>query len=118
LFFLDEKPFETELRDLLHQLPSFLIIGNPLTNRLLHALRDMDHLPLLSHPEGQIKTGMRLASGALAARLPTGPLHRHEAAAEEGLFVKDLGKTGSSPTFRIWQVASGTHKDSPPFEYD
>ena len=87
-------------------MPSFLIIGNPLTDRLFHGLRDMDHLSLFSYPEGQIKARMKLASGALAAGLPTGPLHGDEAAAEEGLIVKDLGETGPSPTFRIGQVAS------------
>jgi hypothetical protein len=75
----------------------------------------MDHLSLFSHPEGQIKAGMKLASGALAAGLPTGALHRDEAAAEEGLFVKDLGETGPSPTFRVGQVASRAHEESPPF---
>ena len=115
MFFLDEESFETELRDLLHQLPSFLIIGNPLTDRLLHGLRDMDHLSFFSYPEGQVKARMKLAPGALTAGLPTGPLHGDEAAADEGLLVKDLGETGSSPTFRIGQVASRTHEDSPPF---
>ncbi len=76
----------------------------------------MNHLSLFSYPESQIKTGMKLASGALAAGLPTGPLHGHEAATEEGLFVKDLGEAGSSPTFRIGQVASRAHKGSPPFK--
>ena len=51
--------------------------------------------------------------GALAAGLPTGPLHGDEAAAEERLFVKDLGETGSSPTFRIGQVASRAHELKP-----
>jgi len=59
---------------------------------------------------------MKFTSGALTARLPTGPLHGDEAAAEEGLFMKDLGKAGSSPTFRIGQVASRAHLGSPPFE--
>ena len=111
LFFLDEESFQTELRDLLHQAPSFLIIGNPLTDRLLHGLRDMDHLPFFSYPESQIKAGMKLASGALAAGLPAGALHGDEAAAEEGLFVKDLGETGPGPTFWVGQVASGTHRE-------
>jgi hypothetical protein len=78
----------------------------------------MDHLSLFSHPKGQIKARMKLAPGALAAGLPTGPLHGNQAAAEEGLFVKDLGETGSSPTFRIGQVASRAHEASPPFEFD
>jgi hypothetical protein len=76
----------------------------------------MDHLSLFSYPQGQIKAGMKLASGALAAGLPTTPLHSDEAAAEQGLLVKDLGETGSSPTFRIGQVASRTHEASPPFQ--
>ena len=101
LFFLDEESLQTELRDLLHQVPSFLIIGNPLTDRLFHALRDMDHLSLLSHPQGQIKAGMELTSGALAAGLSAGSLHRDEAAQDKGLFVKDLGEAGASPPFRI-----------------
>jgi hypothetical protein len=116
LFFLDEESLQTELRDLLHQVPSFLIIGNPLTDRLFHALRDMDHLSLLSHPQGQIKAGMELTSGALAAGLSAGSLHRDEAAQDKGLFVKDLGEAGASPPFRIGQVASRAHGDSPPFK--
>jgi hypothetical protein len=76
----------------------------------------MDHLSFFAHPQGQIKARVKFASGALAAGLPTSPLHGDEAAAEEGLFVKDLGETGSSPTFRIGQVASRTHEDSPPFQ--
>jgi hypothetical protein len=74
----------------------------------------MDHLSLFSYPEGQIKAGMELASGALTAELPTSPLHGDEAAAEKGLIVKDLGETGSGPTLRIGQVASRTHQGSPP----
>jgi hypothetical protein len=71
----------------------------------------MDHLSLFSHPESQVKARMKLASGALAAGLPTGALHGDQAAAEEGLLVKDLGETGSSPALRIGQMASGTHRD-------
>jgi hypothetical protein len=67
--------------------PSFLVIGNPLTDRLFHGLRDMDHLSFSSYPEGQIKAWMKLAPGALAARLSAGPLHGDEAATEEKLFV-------------------------------
>jgi hypothetical protein len=62
----------------------------------------MDHLSFLAHPEGQIKTGMKLASGALAAGLPTSPLHGDEATTEKGLVVKNLGKSGPSPSFWIW----------------
>jgi hypothetical protein len=51
----------------------------------------MDHLSFFSYPQGQIKARMKLASGALAAGLSTGSLHGDEAAAEEGLIVKDLG---------------------------
>jgi hypothetical protein len=76
----------------------------------------MDHLSFFSHPEGQIKAGMKFASGALAAGFPTSPPHGDQAAAEEGLIVKDLGETGSSPTFRIGQMASRAHEDSPPFQ--
>jgi hypothetical protein len=76
----------------------------------------MDHLTLLSHPERQIKARVKFASSALAAGFPTSPLHADEAATEEGLFVKDLGETGPSPTFRIGQVASRAHGDSPPFQ--
>jgi hypothetical protein len=36
----------------------------------------MDHLSLPSYPEGKVKTRVKLASGALAARLAAGPLHR------------------------------------------
>jgi len=71
----------------------------------------MDHLSLFSDPESQIKTGVKFASGTLAARLPAGALHGHEAAAEEGLIVKDLSETGPGPPFRIRQMASRTHKD-------
>ncbi len=77
----------------------------------------MDHLSLFSDPEGQIKARMKFPPGALADGLSTSPLHRDEAAAEEGLFVKDLGETGSRPTFRVRQVASRAHKGSPPFEF-
>jgi hypothetical protein len=76
----------------------------------------MDHLSLFSYSQGQIKAGMKFASGTLAAGFPTGALHRDEAAAEEGLIVKDLGETGSRPTFWVGQVASRAHKSSPPFE--
>jgi len=116
LFFLDEESLQTELRDLLQQVPSFLIIGNPLTDRLFHALRDMDHLSLFSDSQGQIKAGMELASGALAAGLSAGSLHRDEAAQDQGLFVKDLGEAGASPPFRNGQVASRAHEGSPPFK--
>ena len=75
----------------------------------------MDHLSFFSYPEGQIKAGMKLASGALAAGLSTGALHGNQAAAEKGLVVKDLGEAGPSPTFRIGQVASRTHQGSPLF---
>jgi hypothetical protein len=78
----------------------------------------MDHLSLSSHPEGQIKTRMKFTPGALAAGLPAGALHGDQATAEEGLFVKDLGETGSSPTFPIGQVASRAHEASPPFQFD
>ena len=101
LFFLDEESLQTELRDLLHQVPSFLIIGNPLTDRLLHGLRDMDHLSLPSDPEGQVKARMKFAAGALAAGFPAGPLHGNQTATEEGLFVKNLGQTGTGPSFGI-----------------
>jgi len=60
--------------------PSFQIIGNPSTDWLLHGLRDMDHLSLSTHPQGQVKAGMKLASVALAAGLSAGSLHRDEAA--------------------------------------
>jgi hypothetical protein len=75
----------------------------------------MDHLSLFSYSESHIKAWMKFAPGALAARLATGALHGDEAAAEEGLIVKDLGKAGSSPTFRIGQMASRAHRGSPPF---
>jgi hypothetical protein len=75
----------------------------------------MDHLPFLPHAEGQIKAGMKIASGALAAGFSTGTLHGDEAAAEEGLIVKDLGETGSGPPFGVGQMTSRTHKESPPF---
>jgi hypothetical protein len=62
----------------------------------------MDHLSLPSHSEGKVKTWVKLTSGALAARLATGPLHGDQAATEEMLLVKDLGESGSSPSFWIW----------------
>ena len=101
LFFLDEESFQAELRDLLHQVPSFLIIGNPLMDRLFHALRDMNHLSLSSYPESQIKAWIKFAAATLAAGLSAGSLHRDEAAQDKGLFVKDLGEAGASPPFRI-----------------
>jgi hypothetical protein len=116
LLFLDEESFQTELRDLLHQVPSFPIIGNPLTDRLFHALRDMNHLSLFPNSEGQIKAWMKLAAITLATGLSAGSLHRDEAAQDKGFFVKDLGKAGASPPFRIGQVASRAHGDSPPFK--
>lgn len=109
LFFLDEESLHRELRDLLHQVPSFLIIGNPLTDPRFHGLRDIDHLSLFSDSQGQIKAGMELASGALAAGLSAGSLHRDETAQDKGLFVKDLGEAGASPPFRVGQVASRAH---------
>jgi hypothetical protein len=75
----------------------------------------MDHLSLFSYSQGQIKTGMKLASGALAAGLPAGALHGDEATAEEGLIVKDLGETGPRPTFRVGQMASRAHGGIPSF---
>jgi hypothetical protein len=101
LFFLDEESFQTEFRDLLHQVPSFLIIGNPLTDRPFHALRDMDHLSIFSYSESQIKAWMKLTAVTLAAGLSASSLHRDEAAQDKGLFVKDLGEAGASPPFRI-----------------
>jgi hypothetical protein len=61
----------------------------------------MDHLSFSTHPEGQVKAGMKLAPGALAAGFSTGSLHRDEAAQEKGLIVKDLGEAGASPPFGI-----------------
>lgn len=93
MFFVKEKSFQTTFRDLLHQVPSLLIIGNPLTDVLFHGLGDMDHLSLPTHPQSKIKTWVKLASGALAARLTAGALHGDQAATEERLFVKDLGES-------------------------
>ena len=115
LFFVEKESFETELRDLFHQAPSFLVIGNPLTDRLLHGLRDMDHLSLSGHPESQVKAGMKLAPGALAAGFSAGSLHRDEAAEDKGFFVKDLGEAGASPPFRIGKWLRGAHEGLPPF---
>jgi len=86
-----------------------------LTDCLFQGLRDMDHLPSFSYPEGQIKAGMKLASGALAAGFSAGAVHGDEAATEEGLIVKDLGETGPGPTFRVGQMASRVHGGVPPF---
>jgi hypothetical protein len=72
----------------------------------------MDHLTLPSHPEGKVKTRVKLASGALAARLATSSLHGNQAATEERLLVKDLGQAGASPPFRIRQVASWAHRNN------
>jgi hypothetical protein len=69
----------------------------------------MDHLPFFSYPEGQIQAGMKLAPGALAAGLAASAVHGDEAAAEQGLVVKDLGETGPGPPFGVRQVASGAH---------
>jgi hypothetical protein len=71
----------------------------------------MDHLSFSSYPEGQVKARMKLAPGALAARLSTGALHGDEAPTEEGLFMKDLSEPGAGPSFWIGQMASGTHRD-------
>jgi hypothetical protein len=62
----------------------------------------MDHLSLPSHPEGKVKTRVKIASGALTAGLATDPLHGNEAATEERLFVKELGESGPCPSFWIW----------------
>jgi hypothetical protein len=75
----------------------------------------MDHLSLFSYTESQIKAWMKLAPGALAARLATGALHGHEATTEEGLIVEDLGEAGTSPSLSIGQMASRAHRGSPPF---
>ena len=101
LAFLEKESLETELRDLLHEVPSFLIIGYPLTDQGLHALRDMDHLSFSAHPEGQVKAGMKFAPGALAAGFSADSFHRDEAAQEKGFLVKDLGEAGTSPPFGI-----------------
>jgi len=55
--------------------PGFLIIGDPLADRLYHGLRDMDHLSFSPHPQGEIKAWVKLASGAFAAGLSTGAPH-------------------------------------------
>jgi len=109
LLFVERESFQAELRDLLHQAPSFLIIGNPLADRLLHGLRDVDHPSLSTYPEGQVKAGMKLAPGALAAGLSAGSLHCDQAAEDKGLLVKDLGEAGTGSSFRIGEMASGTH---------
>jgi hypothetical protein len=51
----------------------------------------MDHLPLLSHPEGKVETLMQFAPGTFTSRLAAGPVHGDEAAAQKGLLVEDLG---------------------------
>jgi hypothetical protein len=61
----------------------------------------MDHLSFSAHPEGQVKAGMKLAPGALAAGLSAGSLHHDEAAQDKGFLVKDLGEAGASPPFGI-----------------
>jgi hypothetical protein len=101
------------LRDLFHQAPSLLIISHPLTDALLHSLRDMDHLSLLSHPEGEIKAGMEFASRALATRLSTLPMHRDQTATQERLFMKDLGETGTCFSFGIRQGVSVVQEITP-----
>jgi len=75
----------------------------------------MDHLSLFSYTESQIKAWMKFAPGAFAAGFATGALHGDEAAAEEGLIVKDLGEAGTSPSLWIRQMASRAHRGSPPF---
>ena len=76
-------------------------MGNPLTDRLLQRLGDMDHLSLSAHPDGQVKARMKLALGAFAARFSAGSFHRNEAAEDQGLIVKDLGQAGASPSFGV-----------------
>jgi hypothetical protein len=61
----------------------------------------MDHLSLASDPQGEVKAWVKLATGALATGLSAGPLHGDETATEEGVSMKDLGETGSSPSFGI-----------------
>jgi hypothetical protein len=101
LFSVEKESFETALRDLLHQVPNLLIMGHPLTDRLLQGLRNMDHLSLSAHPDGQVKGRMKLALGALAARFSAGSFHRDKAAEDQGLIVKNLGQAGASPSFGI-----------------
>jgi hypothetical protein len=91
-------------------MPSFLIIGDPLPDALLHSLRDMDHLSLLSHPDGEIKARVELASGALATRFSASPLHGDQTATQERLVVKDLHQTRSCFSFEIRQVVSVSQK--------
>lgn len=86
-------------------------MSDPLTNVLFHGVWDMDHLSLPFDPEGQVEAWMELTAGTLAAGLSAGPLHGNQTATEEGLFVKDLGETGTSPSFGIGELASGTHRD-------
>ena len=61
-------------------MPSFLIVGYPLTDRLFHSVRDMDHLSFLAHPDGEIKARVKFASGAPATRFSAGPLHGDQTA--------------------------------------
>jgi hypothetical protein len=79
---------------------------------VFHALRDVDHLSFPPHPQGEVKAGVKLASCALAAGLPTGPLHGDQAATKERVFVNKLSKAGTGTAFRIGEVSSASHEDS------
>jgi len=71
----------------------------------------MDHLSFSSHPQGEVKAGVKLASGTLAARLSTGPLHGDQAATEERRLMDNLGEAGSGSAFRIGEVCSASHQE-------
>jgi hypothetical protein len=69
----------------------------------------MDHLSLGSYPEGQIKPGVEFSSAAFASGLATDSGHGDQRAHEQGLFVKELGQTGSGLAFLGRQVATVAH---------
>jgi hypothetical protein len=71
----------------------------------------MDHLSFSPHPQGEIKAGVELASGTLAAGLSTGPLHGDQAATEERVFMDNLGQAGAGTAFWVGEVTSAFHRD-------
>jgi len=76
---------------------------------MFHGLRDMDHLALSCHPKGHIEAGVKFSSGAFAAELSTGAIHGDETAAQEWVFMNDLGESGAGFAFWIGQVVTGAH---------
>jgi hypothetical protein len=69
----------------------------------------MDHFSFSSHSKGDIKAWVKFPSGALASGFSTSAIHGDETPTEEGVFVNDLGESGSRFAFWIWQGVTGAH---------